>query len=49
MRIQDIGIISVFDRYTYVAVKGTITKHLINKLQGEKIKGLKTIVEPVKF
>lgn len=49
VRIQDIGIISVLDRYTYVAVKGTITKHLINKLQGEKIKGLKTIVEPVKF
>jgi len=49
VRIQDIGIISVFDRYTYVAVKGTITKHLIKKLEGEKIKGLKTIVEPVKF
>lgn len=49
VRIQDIGIISVLDRYTYVAVKGTITKHLIKKLQGEKIKGLKTIVEPVKF
>lgn len=49
VRIQDIGIISVLDRYTYVAVKGTIIKHLIKKLQGEKIKGLKTIVEPVKF
>ena len=49
VRIQDIGIISVLDRYTYVAVKGTIAKHLIKKLQGEKIKGLKTIVEPVKF
>jgi len=49
VRIQDIGIISVLDRYTYVAVKGTITKHLIKKIQGKKIKGLKTIVEPVKF
>lgn len=45
---QDIGRIDVFDHYAYVAVSRTKAKGTIRQLQGEKIKGLKTVVEPIR-
>lgn len=45
---QDIGRIDVFDHYAYVAVSRTKAKGTIQQLQGEKIKGLKTVVEPIR-
>ena len=44
----DIGRIDVAERYAYAAVKTTKVKGMLNNVKGEKIKGLKTIIEPVK-
>ena len=44
----DIGRIDVTERYAYAAVKTTKVKGMLNNVKGEKIKGLKTIIEPVK-
>lgn len=44
----DIGRIDVSERYAYAAVKTTKVKSMLNNVKGEKIKGLKTIIEPVK-
>lgn len=45
---QDIGRIDVKDRYTYVAVQRKRTAEMLKSIQGEKIKGMKTIVERIK-
>jgi superfamily II DNA/RNA helicase len=45
---SEIGQIDVKDRYTYVAVNRTCLRKLLVQVQGQKIKGLKTIIEPVK-
>lgn len=45
---QEIGQIDVKDRYTYVAVSRNCQKKLLIQSKGQKIKGLKTIIEPVK-
>ena len=45
---QDIGRIDVKDRYAYVAVKREKLQQVLRLTKGEKIKGIKTIIEPVK-
>lgn len=45
---DEIGRIDVNDRYSYVAVKREKLNQVICQTQGEKIKGIKTIVEPVR-
>ena len=45
---DEIGRIDVNDRYTYVAVKREKLQQVIRQTQGEKIKGIKTIIEPVR-
>lgn len=45
---DEIGRIDVNDRYAYVAVRREKLEQAIRQTQGEKIKGIKTIVEPVR-
>ena len=45
---DEIGRIDVNDRYTYVAVKREKLQQVVSQTQGEKIKGIKTIIEPVR-
>ena len=45
---DDIGRIDVKDRYSYVAVRREKLQQVIRLAQGEKIKGIKTIIEQVK-
>ena len=45
---DDIGRIDVKDRYSYVAVRREKLQQVIRRAQGEKIKGIKTIIEQVK-
>ena len=48
LQADEIGLIDVNDRYTYVAVKREKLQQVIRQTQGEKIKGIKTIIEPVR-
>ena len=43
-----IGRIDVNDRYAYVAVAREHVGELLKKVCGEKIKGIKTVIEPIK-
>lgn len=45
---SEIGRISVNDRYTYAAVSRPKLNQVLRLTKGEKIKGIKTVVEPVK-
>jgi hypothetical protein len=45
---SEIGMISVMERYTYVAVSRQRVKSVLANVSGEKIKGVKTIVETVR-
>ena len=45
---QDIGRIDVTDRYAYVAVRREVINSMLKNVSGQKIKGLKTVVEPVR-
>lgn len=45
---DEIGRIDVRDRYTYVAVARTKAKQVVQCTQGEKIKGLRTVIEEVR-
>lgn len=45
---QDIGRIDVTDRYAYVAVRRDVINSMLKNVSGQKIKGLKTVVEPVR-
>lgn len=45
---SEIGRIDITDRFTYVAVKYDKARSVINQTKGEKIKGIKTLVEMVK-
>lgn len=45
---ENVGSIIVFDRYAYVAVQYRGISELLRKLSGEKIKGVKTIIEVVR-
>ncbi len=44
----EIGRIDVSDRYAYVAVSRVRVRHVLKNVNGQKIKGLRTVVEPVK-
>lgn len=44
----DIGRIDVADHYSYVAINNKVVSSMLKKVKGQKIKGLKTIIEPVK-
>lgn len=48
LRPDEIGAIAVFDRYSYVAVQRNKGRSLPQLLSGEKIKGVKTLIEPVR-
>ena len=45
---QQIGRIDVNDRYSYAAISREMLRQVLRQVQGEKIKGLKTIVEEVR-
>lgn len=45
---DDVGPIDVYDHYCYVAVRRTKARQLLTLLAGEKIKGLKTLIEIAK-
>ena len=48
LRSDEIGRIDVKDRYAYVAVKREKVRQVLRETRGEKIKGIKTIVEEVR-
>ena len=48
LKSDEIGRIDVRDRYTYVAVARTKAKQVVQRTQGEKIKGLRTVIEEVR-
>ena len=48
LKADEIGRIDVKDRYAYAAVKREKLKQVLRQTQGEKIKGIKTIIEQVK-
>ena len=48
LTMAQVGKIDVKDRYTYVAVERKAVGEMLKKVKGEKIKGIKTIVECVK-
>lgn len=45
---QDVGRVDVMDRYAYVAISREKLNQVLRRTHGEKIKGLKTIIETVK-
>lgn len=45
---SEIGRIDVMDRYAYVAVSRPRFEQVLRLTKGEKIKGIKTVIEPVK-
>ncbi len=44
-RKEDLGKIEVFDHHSYAAIRETAVNDILSRLRGQKIKGLKTIVE----
>ena len=48
LKSSEIGKIDVKDRFTYVAVSRTKIKEIISLTKGEKIKGIRTVVEEVR-
>ena len=44
---SEIGRIDVNDRYAYVAISRSSLKSVLAIVKGQKLKGLKTIVEPI--
>jgi superfamily II DNA/RNA helicase len=48
LKAEDIGRIDVKDRYAYAAVKREKLRQVIQQTRGEKLKGIKTIVEEVR-
>lgn len=47
LKAEDIGRIDIKDRYAYVAIRREKLKQTLHLVQGQKIKGLKTIIEPI--
>lgn len=45
---EDVGAIDVKEHYAFVAVRRAKANQLLNLIQGEKIKGMKTIIEEAK-
>ena len=48
LRSDELGTIIVFENYSYVAVKLNRMRAVIKAVEGEKIKGVKTIVQPLR-
>jgi superfamily II DNA/RNA helicase len=48
LKADEIGRIDVKDRYAYVAIRREKVKQTLHLVQGQKIKGIKTIVEEVR-
>jgi superfamily II DNA/RNA helicase len=48
LKADDIGRIDIKDRYAYVAVRREKLKQTLHLVQGQKIKGLKTVIEPIR-
>ena len=48
LKVDEIGRIDVKDRYSYAAVKHEKLQQVLQQTCGEKIKGIKTIVEQVR-
>ena len=46
---DDIGRIDVNDRYAYAAISRGKLKQVLQLTKGEKIKGVRTVVEPVRW
>ena len=46
---EEVGTILVFQDYSYVAVKLSRMREVLKKVAGEKIKGVKTIVQPLRM
>ncbi|MBO7290667.1 MAG: DEAD/DEAH box helicase [Bacteroidaceae bacterium] len=46
---DEVGTILVFDNYAYVAVKLKQMRALLKKVEGEKIKGIKTLIQPFRM
>ena len=47
LKAADIGRIDIKDRYSYVAVERSKLRQVLRMANGEKIKGVKTVVEEV--
>ena len=45
---DELGSIMVFDRYSYVALRRDRMRAVLQTVKGEKIKGIKTLIEPVR-
>ena len=45
---DEVGTILVFPDYSYVAVKMNRMREVLKKVEGEKIKGVRTIVQPLR-
>ena len=48
LQASEIGRIDVADRYAYAAVRRESLQQVLRKTQGQKIKGIKTVIEPVR-
>ena len=48
LRPDEVGTITVFDNFSYVAVKLNRMRAVLKAVEGEKIKGVKTIVQPLR-
>ena len=48
LRPDEVGTITVFDNFSYVAVKLNRMRAVLKAVEGEKIKGIKTIVQPLR-
>lgn len=48
LQASEIGRIDVADRYAYAAVRRDLFQQVLLNTQGQKIKGLKTLIEPVR-
>ena len=49
LRADEVGTILVFDNYSYVAVKLNRMRAVIKAVEGQKIKGVKTLVQPLRM
>lgn len=48
LRPDELGVITVFPDYSYVAVKLNRMREVLKAVEGEKIKGVKTLVQPIR-
>jgi hypothetical protein len=49
LRSDEVGSITVFPDYSYVAVKLNRMRAVLKAVEGEKIKGVKTIIQPLRM